>query len=99
MRARLSLQRSGQFRLEGQLTSDTAMPLLLDAANLFDRHVETIVDLSGVTQSNSGGLALLLEWDRLAHLDGGSVRYRKAPKKLLALASLSDLEQILIFTK
>ena len=99
MHTRLKLQRSGQFRLEGVLTSDTAMALLLDSANLFDRHAKTIVDLSGVTQTNSGGLALLLEWDRLAHLEGGSVRYRKAPEKLLALAFLSSLEQILVFTK
>lgn len=94
---RITRQRSGQFRIEGELTSDTAMNLLHTSSALFDRHGQTIVDLSGVTHTNSGGLALLLEWHRLARGEGGSIRYRKAPDKLLALAALSDLRDVLVF--
>ncbi len=37
------------------------------------------VDLSGVTQSDSAGLALLIEWLKLATRSGKTVRFKASP--------------------
>ena len=52
----------GQFSLSGEMTFDTAERILAKSERPFEQHTRIEVDLSGVTQSDSAGLALLLEW-------------------------------------
>jgi phospholipid transport system transporter-binding protein len=53
------------------------------------------VDCSGITKSDSAGLSVLLDWLALAKRDGRSLRYVNLPEGLLALARISELEELL----
>jgi ABC-type transporter Mla MlaB component len=48
-----------------------------------------------VTYVNSAGLALLLEWKRRAVLDKRSIRILSIPQKLINIARVSEIEDIL----
>lgn len=51
-----------------------------------------IVDLEQVTNTDSGGLALLIEWIKHARRNRIELKFRNIPKQLLTLAKLSGLE-------
>ena len=53
------------------------------------------VDLSGVTHADSAGLSLLIEWLRLAKLQGKQLHYVALPVQLSALASISEVDGLL----
>jgi phospholipid transport system transporter-binding protein len=53
------------------------------------RHV--VLDLSGVSHANSAGLALLLEWQRVARQTGTGLSVRSLPAALANLAAMSEL--------
>lgn len=52
------------------------------------------VDLSGVTQVDSAGLALLVEWQRQARGKGAAISLRQAPSQLLELIRVSGLRAV-----
>lgn len=54
-----------------------------------------VIDLSGVKDSDSSGLALLIEWLSIARAEGKSLRYENIPTQLHQLARLSDVEELL----
>jgi ABC-type transporter Mla MlaB component len=51
-----------------------------------------VIDLAGVKDSDSSGLALLIEWLSVAK----SARRENMPVQLKQLAGLSDVEELLI---
>jgi phospholipid transport system transporter-binding protein len=53
------------------------------------------VDCSGITASDSAGLSVLLDWLAVAKRDGRSLRYVNLPEGLLAIARISDVEELL----
>lgn len=53
------------------------------------------VDLSGVERVDSAGVALLLEWVRLASRRGLSFSYSRMPPRALALARIGNAEALL----
>ena len=53
------------------------------------------VDCSGITASDSAGLSVLLDWLALAKHDGRSLRYVNLPDGLLAIARISEVEELL----
>jgi phospholipid transport system transporter-binding protein len=55
-----------------------------------------VIDLGGVTGSDSSGLALLIEWLSVARGVGRSLRYENMPVQLHQLARLSEVEELLI---
>lgn len=54
----------------------------------------TTVDLTGVTRTDSAGLALLLEWTRAAQTRGG-LRFENTPPQLRKLAEFFGLSDLL----
>ena len=52
----------GKFALTGDMTFATAGRILRQSEAPFEEHTLIEVDLSGVTETDSAGLALLLEW-------------------------------------
>jgi phospholipid transport system transporter-binding protein len=52
----------GNFSLSGSMSFDTAGQILRDSEELFEQHTLLTVDLAGITDTDSAGLALLLEW-------------------------------------
>lgn len=50
------------------------------------------IDLAQVTNTDSGGLALLIEWIKYARGNRVELKFRNIPEQLLTLAKLSGLE-------
>ena len=53
------------------------------------------IDCSGISASDSAGLAVLLDWLGAAQRAGGKLRYRALPEGLIALSRISELAQLL----
>jgi phospholipid transport system transporter-binding protein len=87
----------GRFILTGVMNFDSVISLNRRANELFPEYKSISVDLSGVTYVNSAGLALLLEWKRKADLEHRTMEILGAPIKLLNIARVSEIENILSF--
>ncbi len=53
------------------------------------------VDLSAVEICDSAGVAMLVDWLRLAANSDTRLRYLNAPEQVIAIAEVSDLGQLL----
>jgi phospholipid transport system transporter-binding protein len=53
------------------------------------------VDLAEVKRIDSAAIALLLEWQRLAHGRAAEVRFRNVPKQVLAIAGVCGVRPLL----
>jgi phospholipid transport system transporter-binding protein len=79
-------------RVVGSLEFATVAKLLpLGTAAIEGGHA-AVIDLSGVTDSDSSGLALLIEWLSIAKASGHSLHYENMPAQLHQLAGLSEVE-------
>lgn len=79
-------------RLVGELIISNAASVLKESDAWLVDGVET-VDLSGVTESDSAALALLLEWQKRRP----SIWFAGAPESMLSVAKLSNLDELLRF--
>lgn len=83
-------------RVLGSLDFATVTRLLpLGTAAIGAGHA-AVIDLSGVTGSDSSGLALLIEWLSVAKEARRSLRYQNMPAQLHQLARLSEVDELLI---
>jgi phospholipid transport system transporter-binding protein len=57
------------------------------------------IDCSGVTASDSAGLTVLLDWLSCARKTGRSLSLSNLPPPILAVAKISDVEELLISPK
>jgi phospholipid transport system transporter-binding protein len=85
----------GSLRLRGELGFDNAGAILQQSLGAFAGQARVEVDLSGLAQVDSAGLALLLEWLRLARAEGRTVSFAMPSERLRALARLSGVEEML----
>lgn len=93
--ARLESLGEGRFRLEGVLDATTVVRLLNQGNEQFAGLPGAQIDLSGVTATDSAGLALLIEWLRGARERGQVMRFGQLPEQLSALARISEVESLL----
>lgn len=93
--AKLAELGAGRFALEGELVFRTVTALDRAAHRAFKGAKELEVDLAGVTRCDSAALALLLEWAGRARRSGTVLRYRSLPAALLAIAAISEVEDLL----
>jgi phospholipid transport system transporter-binding protein len=91
----LHRQGPGRYALAGPVGFRNAGELLAASSALFKGESRIEVDLGGVTDVDSAGLALLLEWLSMARRQGQVVSFAGVPEKLLALARLSGVEEML----
>ena len=82
-------------RVKGVLHFTTVTTLLRLGSDAIANGRATVIDLSGVKDSDSSGLALLIEWLSIARAAGKSLRYENIPTQLHQLARLSDVEELL----
>jgi phospholipid transport system transporter-binding protein len=88
-------QNGERARVNGVLHFTTVTALLrLGSAAIADGQA-AVIDLSGVKDSDSSGLALLVEWLSIARAEGKSLRYENIPTQLQQLARLSEVEELL----
>lgn len=86
---------SGGFELSGVLSFDTVPELWSENLASFSDYPELQIDLQGVSRSDSAGLALLIEWTRIARGQGRSIRFVNVPPQMLAIARVSSLDTVL----
>ncbi|MEL7310435.1 MAG: STAS domain-containing protein [Pseudomonadota bacterium] len=85
----------GSFTIEGELTFDTVGSLLDFGTKQFEPHSHIVVDLSGVEEADSAGLALLIEWVTWANHSVREMVYENVPERLLNIAAISEVEGLL----
>jgi phospholipid transport system transporter-binding protein len=86
----------GRVKASGELSFETAAGALRAGLDLLRRDGSWVVDLSGITSGDSAGVAVLVEWLAAVRAVGGSVRYEAVPAQMLAIARISDLEDLLL---
>ena len=85
----------GRFSLSGRMTFDTAGDILRKSEDLFEPHTLLEIDLSGITHTDSAGLALLLEWITWANHTVREIRFAGMPEKINAIARTTEVESLL----
>lgn len=85
----------GKFALSGEMTFDTAADILRESETPFEEHTLIDVDLSGITESDSAGLALLLEWITWANHTVREIRFTAMPAIIDAIAKVTEVDHLL----
>ncbi len=87
---------AGRARVTGSLHFTTVSSLLRVGAGAIERDQAGVIDLGGVTSSDSAGLALLIEWLSVAKGANRALRYENIPSQIQQLAHLSELDDLLV---
>jgi phospholipid transport system transporter-binding protein len=85
----------GKFALSGHMSFDTAGQILQDSEEMFEAHTRIEVDLFEVTNTDSAGLALLLEWITWANHTVREIRFVGMPEKIDAIAKTTEVDHLL----
>jgi phospholipid transport system transporter-binding protein len=86
---------SDRARVVGSLHFTTVTALLTAGVAAINAG-RSVIDLAGVTASDSAGLALLIEWLSVAKGAGRALRFENIPSQLQQLARLSEVEELLV---
>ena len=88
---------NGRYCLGGAVTVATVTALRAEGLQAFAGSAGAIeVDLGQVERADSGALALLIDWLAWARAAGRAMKFSALPAALLALARLSDVEELLL---
>jgi len=93
---RIAPDGNGRLAASGELEFATAAAALKAGLSLIGPGQAWTIDLAGITSGDSAGLAVLVEWLSAARARGASVRYQAVPAQLLAIARISDLDELLL---
>jgi phospholipid transport system transporter-binding protein len=93
--AKLDALGGGRFRVSGVLDASTAGEVLRQSEQQFAEAGGLEVDLGGVAESDSAGLALLIEWVRGARKRQQAIRFQNVPAQINALAKISEVEDLI----
>lgn len=93
MNARIEAVAAGSA-VAGSMTMDNAANLLAQGAAALAQG-KTTFDLSGVTEIDSSGLAVLFGWQRAAQAGGKAITIVNPPHNLRSLAEVYDVSGLL----
>lgn len=85
----------GRFSLKGKMTFDTVTDILRESEEPFEKHTRIQVSLGGVTESDSAGLALLLEWITWANHTVREISFTDIPERTRAIARVTEVDNLL----
>ena len=85
---------SASWSLDGELTFATVAGIVSGGPQVSAAE-SAVLDLSGVTRSDSAGLALLVEWLRGVQDRGGALEFTGLPKEMTQLARVADLDRLI----
>ena len=85
----------GKFSLNGRMTFETAGQILRDSEEPFEEHTRIEVSLAGVTDTDSAGLALLLEWITWANHTVREISFTDVPERITAIARVTEVDSLL----
>ncbi|MCK5898839.1 MAG: STAS domain-containing protein [Methylococcales bacterium] len=80
-----------QVSIQGDLTFATVNATILKKID-FSQLKQINIDLAQVENSDSAGLALMIEWIKLAKINKATLGFSHIPAPLLTLAQLSGLK-------
>lgn len=90
------LQDADRAQVSGPLDFNTVTALLPVGNDAIGAGRAAVIDLAGVTASDSSGLALLIEWLSVAQNAQRKLHYENMPSQLQQLARLSEVEELLL---
>ena len=90
----LELGPSGDVQIIGPLVFANAADALPRGVELIVGNRENRFDLSGVTLADSAGLALLIEWRRVARRHDATLVFSGATDQLLNIAGTTNLSAL-----
>ena len=95
--AKIEVLGGERYRVSGVLDAFTTPKLLEESTGHFSSQSspDIHVDLGGVTESDSAGLALLIEWLRVARQRSQRFHFANVPRQLAALARISEVEELI----
>lgn len=96
--AQLEQADDGRLLVSGELSMGTVPELLKQGDLCSGSDGEIRVDLQGVKHADSAGVALLIEWQRVAHRQQRSVRFQNIPPQMLAIARLCGVDELLLLS-
>ncbi len=87
----------GRFAVSGSMTFATAAPLHAAGLAALGASPETrlALDCAGVGDADSAGLVVLVDWLAWARSAGKELELQNVPSKLLDIARISELEELL----
>ncbi|QXP84236.1 STAS domain-containing protein [Methylococcus sp. ANG] len=85
----LQEEAQGRYSVSGELTYATAPAALKRTLGLFRGQTSVAIDLRKVARADSAGIALLIEWVRLARKSGASLRLENMPAQVENLVRVS----------
>jgi phospholipid transport system transporter-binding protein len=85
----------GRFELCGEVSFHTAQEILRSSEKKFAGLANVDVNLSAVEQTDSSGLALLLEWISRAASAGTEIQFSNIPEKIHAIAVTAEINAVL----
>jgi phospholipid transport system transporter-binding protein len=94
-KAKIESLGGGRFRLAGVLDAATVTDLFKQSHARFAGLQTVEIDLGGVAESDSAGLALLIEWLRLGRRNNQQVKFLNIPSQITAIASISEVDELL----
>jgi phospholipid transport system transporter-binding protein len=94
--ASLNFQAPNTLQIRGELNFNSVAQLYQLGAELMAKQPIRQIDLTGVTHSNSVGLALLLEWMRTIKQQGQKVSFINMPANLQAAAEIYGVLEVLL---
>jgi len=95
--AAFSITRTAPDRLEakGAMSFESANSALGAGLALLSQGENCTIDLAQVTEADSAGLAVLVEWLAAARGCGAGIHYANIPAQILAVARISDIDGLL----
>lgn len=82
-------------KVSGVIDVNSAMQLKLDGEKLIKSLQNTIcIDLSGIEQSGSVGVSVMLAWMRAAAAEGKEIQFLDMPPKMFDVARVSGLDEV-----
>ncbi|WP_411726494.1 lipid asymmetry maintenance protein MlaB [Methyloglobulus sp.] len=88
---------SGRFIVDGDLTFSAMDKKTVSSFAFLTTTKQVTLDLGGVGNADSAGLALMIEWVKHARSKRVQLRFRNIPEQLLNLAKLSGVDKTSYF--
>lgn len=93
-KADIILQR-GTFLVSGDLDCANVMSVFNKCVSEFSNCKELNFDFSGVKSSDSSGIALIIEWVKLARAHKMKIHFHHLPKDLLSIAQVAGIDGLI----
>ena len=82
----------GRIALVGDMTFATIDKKIAKATAFLASAKEITIDMAGITNTDSAGLALMIEWLKYARSKRAHLRFQNVPEQLVTLARLSGFD-------